>query len=114
AMIWAAESWESLAEGLQTALWELGGTPVEHRTDSLTAAVKPIGGRQEFTERYRGLLRHYGMCASHSSPGRGHENGDVEQAHHRFKRGIDPARQPRILFARRVWRIPAAVARETQ
>lgn len=89
AMICASESWESLSEGLQKALWELGGTPVEHRTDSLTAAVKPAGGRQEFTERYQGLLRHYGMCASHSSPGRGHENGDVEQAHHRFKRAVE-------------------------
>jgi ribosomal protein S21 len=89
AMICASESWESLSEGLQKALWELGGTPSEHRTDSLTAAVKPAGGRQEFTERYQGLLRHYGMCASHSSPGRGNENGDVEQAHHRFKRGVE-------------------------
>ena len=89
AMICASESWESLSEGLQKAMWELGGTPSEHRTDSLTAAVKPAGGRQEFTERYRGLLRHYGMCASHTSPGRGNENGDVEQAHHRFKRGVE-------------------------
>lgn len=88
-MICASESWESLSEGLQKALWELGGTPSEHRTDSLTAAVKPAGGRQEFTERYQGLLRHYGMCASHSSPGRGHENGDVEQSHHRFKRAVE-------------------------
>lgn len=88
-MICASESWESLSEGLQKALWELGGTPSEHRTDSLTAAVKPAGGRQEFTERYQGLLRHYGMCASHTSPGRGNENGDVEQAHHRFKRGVE-------------------------
>jgi hypothetical protein len=88
-MVCASESWESLAEGLQNALWELGGVPIEHRTDSLTAAVKPIGRRQEFTERYQGLLRYYGMCASHSSPGRGHENGDVEQAHHRFKRGVE-------------------------
>jgi hypothetical protein len=86
-MVCASESWESLAEDLQNALWELGGTPVGHRTDSLTAAIKPIGGRNEFTERYQGLLRHYGMCASHPSPGRGHENGDVEQAHHRFKPG---------------------------
>ena len=26
---------------------------------------------------------------SHNNPGRGHENGDVEQAHHRFKRAVD-------------------------
>jgi hypothetical protein len=87
-MVCASESWESLAEGMQDALWELGGVPEEHRTDSLTAAVKPVGGRPEFTERYQGLLRHYGMSASHTSPGRGHENGDVEQSHHRFKRAV--------------------------
>jgi transposase len=87
-MICASESWESLCEGLQAALWKLGGVPAEHRTDSLTAAVKPVGSRDEFTERYQGLLRHYGMRASHTTPNRGHENGDVEQSHHRFKRAV--------------------------
>jgi ribosomal protein S21 len=87
-MICASESYESLAEGLQMALWELGGVPEEHRTDSLSAAIKPPGSKEEFTERYQALLRHYGMRATHSSPGRGHENGDVEQAHHRFKRAV--------------------------
>jgi len=85
----ASESWESLSEGLQQALWVLGGVPEEHRTDSLSAAVKPVGSLDEFTERYQGLLRHYGMKASHTTPGRGHENGDVEQSHYRFKRAVD-------------------------
>jgi ribosomal protein S21 len=62
--------------------------PQEHRTDSLSAAVRPPRSKEEFTEKYKGLLQHYGMKASHSSPGRGHENGDVEQAHHRFKRAV--------------------------
>jgi transposase len=88
-MVCASESWESLSEGLQQALWKLGGVPAEHRTDSLAAAVKPAGSRDEFTERYQGLLRHYGMRASHTTPGRGHENGDVEQSHHRFKRAVE-------------------------
>lgn len=83
-----SESYESLASGVQDALWELGGVPQEHRTDSLTAAVRPPGSKEEFTEKYQGLLQHYRMKASHSSPGRGHENGDVEQAHHRFKRAV--------------------------
>lgn len=87
-MVCASESWESLCEGLQDALWKLGGVPAEHRTDSLTAAVKPVGSH-EFTERYQGFLRHYGMRASHTTPNRGHENGDVEQSHHRFKRAVD-------------------------
>ena len=82
------ESYESLAEGVETALWELGGVPREHRTDSLSAAVKPPSSKDEFTEKYKGLLGHYRMMASHSSPGRGNENGDVEQSHHRFKRAV--------------------------
>jgi hypothetical protein len=36
-----SESYESLSEGLQNALWELGGVPQLHRTDRLTAAVQP-------------------------------------------------------------------------
>ena len=32
------ESFEALSEGLQEALWRLGGVPREHRTDNLSAA----------------------------------------------------------------------------
>lgn len=88
-MVCFSESYESLAEGLQIALWEVGGVPEEHRTDSLSAAIKPLRSEEEFTERYRGLLAHHGLKASKSSPGRGHENGDVEQSHHRFKRAVE-------------------------
>lgn len=35
-----SESFESLSEGLQNALWELGGMPERHRTDRLSAAVQ--------------------------------------------------------------------------
>ena len=34
------ESFVALAAGLQNALWALGGTPKEHRTDSLSAAFR--------------------------------------------------------------------------
>lgn len=86
-----AESFESLAEGLQNALWELGGVPAEHRTDNLTAAIIRLGKRDELTAPYRGLMDHYGLRASHNSPGRAHENGDIEQSHHRFKRAVAQA-----------------------
>ncbi len=33
-------------------------------------------------------IAHYSLTASHNTPGRGHENGDIEQAHHRFKRAV--------------------------
>jgi hypothetical protein len=88
-MVCFSESFESLSAGLQNALWEVGAVPEDHRSDSLSAAVKNMKNEDEFTERYQGLMRHYGMRPSHNTPGRGHENGDVEQAHHRFKRAVD-------------------------
>jgi hypothetical protein len=86
-----SECFESLAEGLQNALWELGGVPAEHRTDSLSAAVNNLKDKAEFTARYEGLLAHYQLQGSHTSPGRAHENGDVEQSHYRFKRAVEQA-----------------------
>ena len=38
----ASESFEALADGLQNALWELGGVPGRHRSDSLSAAVNNL------------------------------------------------------------------------
>jgi hypothetical protein len=83
-----SESFESLSSGLQNALWELGFVPKQHRTDSLSSAVNNLSERDEFTDRYRGLLAHYGMSASHTNSGRAHENGDVEQSHYRFKKAV--------------------------
>lgn len=84
-----SESFESLSAGLQNALWELGAVPFEHRTDSLSAAVNNLSDLEEFTESYKGLLAHYHLRATHNNPGRGHENGDVEQSHYRFKQAVD-------------------------
>src|SRR5262245_53734992 len=84
-----AESFESLSDGLQNALTELGGVPQVHRTDSLTAAVPPGGDRHVFQQRYQGLLRHYGLQGQAINPRKSHENGDAEQSHHQFKRALD-------------------------
>ncbi len=84
-----SESFESLSEGMQKAIWELGGVPAEHRTDSLSSAVNNMSSREEFTQRYQALLRHYGMTPQRIQPGKANENGDVEQSHHRFKRGLN-------------------------
>jgi len=46
-----SESFESLSEGLQNALWELGGVPQRHRTDCLSAAVANTSNLDEFTRR---------------------------------------------------------------
>ena len=85
----SSESFESLSLGLQNALWELGAVPEEHRTDRLSAAVNNNLKRDTFTRRYRELLDHYGMKRSRTQAGKAHENGDVEQAHHRRKRAIE-------------------------
>jgi hypothetical protein len=89
ATICFSESFESLSAGLQNALWELGGVPREHRTDSLSSAVHQLKHPEEFTDRYQELLHHYGLKASHSQVGKAHENGDVEQAHFRFKQAVE-------------------------
>jgi len=86
-----SESFESLSEGLQNALWELGGVPQRHRTDCLSAAVANTSDVDEFTRRYQGLLAHYDLEAQKTNPNSGNENGDVEQSHHRFKRSVDQA-----------------------
>src|SRR4051812_32269057 len=110
-----SESLESLSEGLQNALWELGGVPQVHRTDRLTAAVQPgVGGAEAFKQRYQALLRHYGLAAEAIQAGKGNENGDVEQRHHRFKRALAqalllrgsrdfPNQQDYVAFLRRVF-----------
>lgn len=86
-----AESLESLSEGLQNALWQLGGVPALHRTDRLTAAIPPGTQGQAFTRRYQELLSHYGLQGQAIQAGQGHENGDCEQSHHRFKSALDQA-----------------------
>lgn len=88
-----SENFEALAEGVEACLWQLGGVPQDHRTDNLSAAVVKIGpaGERVFTDRYLGLMRHYRMHPSTNQPREAHENGDVEQAHHRFKEAVDQA-----------------------
>ena len=84
-----SESFESLSEGLQNALWKLGAVPENHRTDCLTTAVQKTSHPDDFTRRYQDLLDHYGLTGCKTNPNSPHENGDVEQRHHRFKRAVD-------------------------
>ena len=91
ATICFSESFESLSEGLQNALWELGGSPARHRTDRLSAAVNNLSDRKEFTARYESLLAHYGLEMEKINARQAHENGDVEQSHRRFKEEVDQA-----------------------
>lgn len=89
-VVLGGESFTALAEGVTTALERLGGVPVEHRTDSLSAAFKNLDAQAQadITERYQALCAHYGMQATRNNPGRGHENGSVEAPHGHLKRRI--------------------------
>ena len=88
-----SESFEALAEGVEIALWQIGGVPRQHRTDHLSAAMRPLDaeGRRQATARYAALMAHYGMAPTTNNLGQAHENGDVEQAHFRFKEAVDQA-----------------------
>jgi len=88
-----SESFEALAEGIEVCLWQLGGVPRQHRTDHLSAAMRPLdgAGRSQATARYAALMAHYGMEPTTNSLGAAHENGDIEQAHFRFKQAVDQA-----------------------
>ena len=86
-----SESFESLSDGLQKALWKLGGVPEAHQTDRLSTAVNKPDNPEEFTQRYQGLLSHYKLAGRKIHAGNANENGDIEQRHHRFKRAVDQA-----------------------
>ena len=86
-----SESLESLSEGWQNAIWDLGAVPAEHRTDSLSSAVNNMSNPEEFNRRYEAVMRYYGVKPRHTNPASPHENGDAEQSHHRFKRAVDQA-----------------------
>jgi hypothetical protein len=89
-VVLGGESWTALATGLQGALWRLGGAPVEHRTDSLSAAYRNLSADEQadLTQRYERLCAHYGMTPTRNNRGASHENGAVEAAHGHLKRRI--------------------------
>ena len=63
------ESFQALATGLQNALWQAGGCPREHRSDSLSAAFRNLQEQEDFTPRYAALLEHYGMEGTRNNRG---------------------------------------------
>jgi len=93
ASICFSETFEALAEGIEKALWQIGGVPEQHRTDHLSAAVRHLdkSGQEDWTKRYDALMAHYGMQPTWNNTGVAHENGDVEQSHYRFKEAVDQA-----------------------
>ncbi len=92
-VILGGESYVALAQGLQNALWALGGSPIDHRSDSLSAAFRNLDAdaRADLTRRYDALCEHYGMTPSRNNRGVAHENGSVESAHGHLKKTIRDA-----------------------
>ncbi len=92
-VILGGESYVALAEGLQNALWALGGAPREHRSDSLSAAFRNLDkdAREDLTRRYDALCAHYGMEPTRNNRGVAHENGSIEGPHGHLKRRLDQA-----------------------
>jgi len=92
-VIHGGESYTALAEGLQDALWRLGGVPHEHRSDSLSASYRNLNkdAVEDVTTRYRQFCRHYGMKATRNNRGKGHENGAIESPHGHLKKRIHQA-----------------------
>lgn len=93
APVLGGESFTALAENLQTALWMLGGAPLESRTDSLSAAYRNLDkdAADDVTKRHEDFCRHYGMIPSRNNPGEAHENGAVEAHNNHLKVALDQA-----------------------
>lgn len=92
-VVLGGESFVALAEGLQNALWALGGVPKEHRSDSLSAAFRNLAAdaQEDLTQRYAALMRHYQMSPTRNNAGVAHENGSIESAHGHLKKAIEDA-----------------------
>jgi hypothetical protein len=85
-----SESFESFCDGFQNAVWALGGVPAAHRSDRMTLAVQ-ASGSLFFTRRYEAVMAHYRVRPQAINAGKGHENGDAEQSHNRFKNAVRQA-----------------------
>ena len=92
-VVLGGESFVALTEGLQNALWTLGGAPSEHRSDSLSAAYRNLGlnTAEDLTRRYSALCADYGMTPTRNNRGIAHENGSIESAHGHLKRRLTDA-----------------------
>jgi transposase InsO family protein len=92
-VVLGGESYVALAEGLQNALWRLGGAPQEHRSDSLSAAFRNLDrdATQDQTQRFHELVCHYGMTPTRNNLGVAHENGSIESSHGHLKKRLEDA-----------------------
>ncbi|PSB27646.1 IS21 family transposase [Chlorogloea sp. CCALA 695] len=92
-VILGGESFIALCQGLQNAIEKSGGCPLEHRSDSLSAAYRNLGGRtnEDLTQMYQRLCQHYRMRPTRNNRGIAHENGSIESPHGYFKNRLHQA-----------------------
>jgi hypothetical protein len=92
-VVLGGESFVALAEGLQNALWALGRAPLQHRSDSLSAAFRNLDrdAQEDQTRRYEALCLHYGMEPTRNNRGVAHENGSIESPHGHLKQALEDA-----------------------
>jgi transposase-like protein len=92
-IIQGGESFIGLSEGLQNALHICGGVPKQHRTDSLSAAYRNMGGHRNkaLTRLYDELCDRYRMQPTRNKTGVAHENGAIESPHGHLKNRIEQA-----------------------
>ena len=92
-VILGGESFSALAVGLQNALFALGGVPLKHRTDSLSAAFRNLDRAtiDDLTTRYAALCAHFDMEPTRNNTGIAHENGTIESAHGHTKKALEDA-----------------------
>ena len=91
-VVLGGESFVALAEGMQNALWSLGRAPLQHRSDSLSAAFRNLDrdAQEDLTRRrYEALCTHYGMEPTRNNRGVAHENGSIESPHGHLKLAIE-------------------------
>ena len=89
----AGETFLALKQGLQNALWELGGVPEVIRSDNTSALTHGIKRSRDraLNDAYAELLDHYCLRSTRINLGESHENGVAEQAHYRLKDALDQA-----------------------
>ena len=90
-VIEGGESFVGLSEGLQNALFACGGVPKQHRTDSLSAAYRNLGGnnkKKRLTLLYEDLCHHYRLEPTRNNLGIAQENGAIESPHGHLKNRI--------------------------
>ncbi len=89
-IIQGGESFVGLSSGLENALHACGGVPQVHRTDSLSAAYRNLGGQKppQLTRMYEELCVHYQIRPTRNNTGIAHENGAIESSHGHFKRRL--------------------------